>query len=1044
MIRYFASHPTAANLLFLLMVVSGLMSLPTLKRETFPDFTPQEVEVTIPYPGGSSADVEDAICLRLEDVIEGINDLEEIRCQSMENTAIAVARMTEKGEFDRFLNDVKTEVEAVDDFPVQTEKPVIRQLGRSDSVVSIAITGPMDVADLKAYAEQIKDRLLLLPEVSLIRINGFSDHQLQVKVSSTNLRRYGISISQLSGIISQQSIDLPSGILETQDRDYLLRFIDQRKTVNELKSLVIIGASENKGEVRLGDIAEISDRFELNEEKIIFNNQRAALLKISKAKRDDALVVVDAVKQFVEVQRQMAPAGVRFELTQDVSTIVRDRLQMLVKNGLQGLLLVFLVMWLFFQFRFAFWVAMGLPVAFLGGLFLMALFGYSINMISMVALLIALGLLMDDAIVIAENIATHLKKGKSALAAAIDGTKQVMPGVISSFLTTTAVFLPLAFLSGDIGKVLKVIPVVLIMVIAISLLEAFLILPHHLEHSLRHSEKDKISRFRLRFDQGIEWLRHNVLGSVIDTVIHWRYLFLGLVVAVFLGSVGMLAGGHLKFQAFPNIEGDTIDARLLMPQGTPLWRTEEVIDRLTSALDEVNEEMTLLQQDQQPLVRDVSVQFNKNSDAHESGAHVATISADLLAAQIRNGSIDEILQLWRSRIGVLPDVNTLTFKEPKVGPAGLAINIRLMGTDLDRMKSASNELQDWLAQYKGVVNLSDDLRPGKPELRFRLREGSLALGLDAASIAQQLRAGFFGKTADEVQVGAEAFEIDVSMRDVDRNSIQDLLDFHIVTSSGDRVPLGVITSLDMGRGYARIHRIDGQRTLTLNGDVDTRIANGKQILDHTVNNFLPELQSRYPDIRFSLEGEAAESAETQASMKRGFLIGLIGIFVLLSFQFRSYIEPLAVMVAIPLSLIGVIWGHVIMGLELSMPSLMGAVSLAGIVVNDSILLVEFLKLRAREGHEITEAAKIASRERFRAILLTSLTTIAGLIPLLLEESLQAQILIPLATSIVFGLLSATLLVLLVVPALFSVFSDFGWVSVEGEQHMNITAPVSAA
>ena len=1033
MIKFFAEHPTAANLLMIFLVVIGVASLPGMKRETFPDFTPQEIEVRAAYPGASAEDIEDAICRRIEDAVDGIADVAEIRCQAMENAAIAVAKMAESGDFSRFLGEVKTEVEAIDDFPDLVEKPVIRQLGLVDNVVSIAVSGPMSTSHLKAYAEQLKERLQRKAGVSQVEILGFSEHQLQIRVSSEALRQYGVSVIDLANVIRAQNIDLPSGSVQTVERDFLVRFTDQRRTVGDLEQLIVIGASGSTGELRLGDVATISDRFELDEDKYEYNGKRAALLRINKTKAQDTLDVMNVVATFVEREQQMAPPGVTFAVTQNISSIVSDRLQMLLRNGSQGLLLVLLVMWLFFRLRFAFWVSAGLPISFLGALFLMSVFGQSINMISMVALLIALGLLMDDAIVIAENIATHLHKGKSALNAAIDGTLQVMPGVLSSFLTSVAVFTPLAFLSGDIGKVLRVIPIVLITVLAVSLIEAFLILPHHLEHSLRGHENITPNRFRRRINDFIEWLRNEALGQVVDMVIHWRYVFLGFVFSLFLLTIGAIAGGHVKFLAFPEVEGDIIEARVLLPQGTPLWRTEAVVGQLIRALEAVNREFASQQPDGASLIRDISVRFNQNMDAFESGAHVATVAADLLTAETRTGSVDDILARWRSHTGVLADVISISYKEPQIGPAGRAIELRLKGNDLGQLKSASLELQNWLAGYAGVLDLADDLRPGKPEIRLRLREGSLSFGVQASIIADQLRAGFFGTTVDEIQVGAESYEIDLRLQELDRSSIQDLLDFRIITADGDSVPLGSVVELEFNRGFARIHRIDRRRTVSVTGDVDVAIANAQQIVNDTIDNFVPELDRKYPEVDIGQQGQSAESAKTGSSMMTGFVMGLVGVFILLSFQFRSYIEPFAVMSVIPLAMVGVVWGHVVMGLDLSMPSMMGAVSLAGIVVNDSILLVEFLKLRAREGHEIPIAATMASRERFRAVLLTSLTTIAGLTPLLLEKSLQAQVLIPLATSIVFGLLSTTLLVLLVVPALFSVFSDFGWTSVQKER-----------
>jgi multidrug efflux pump subunit AcrB len=1031
--RFFVSHPTAANLLMLFLLAAGLASLPTLERETFPEFAPQELRISVAYPGAAPEDVERTICQSLEDAIEGVDDVGEITCQALENTAVATVKMAEGGSFAQFMDDIKSDVEAIDNFPEQAETPVIKQLGRTDHVVSIAVAGPMPVTDLKAYAEQLKDRLQRIPRVSQVSLRGFSARQLQVRVTADVLQRHGISIGEIAATLAGQNIDLPAGVLETPEQHYLIRFMNQHRTAQELSQIVILGSRKGSGEILLGDIAAVEDSFELDEEKVLMNGHRAALLEIYKNKSEDTLRVFDAVKAFVEQEQQAAPPNVKLTLTQNNASVVGARLQILVSNGLQGLLLVFIVMWLFFKFRFAFWVAMGLPVSFLGGLFIMSLLGQSINMITMVALLISLGLLMDDAIVISENIATHLKQKESALKAAIEGTRQVAPGVLSSFLTSVAVFAPLAFLSGNMGRVLQVIPVVLIAVLAVSLVEAFLILPHHLGHALKKEAHGSRTGFRQRFDHGIDWFCSEVVGRMVDAAIGWRYLFLGLVIAIFLASAGMMAGGHLKRVAFPDIDGDSMEARLLMPQGTPLWRTEAVVNHIITALHGVNEHFTPMQAEQKPLIKDIMIQFNKNPDAGETGTHVATISADILTAEERVGRIDDFLKYWRDTTGMPPDILRLNFREPQAGVAGMAIEIRLQGDDLDELKQASLELQAWLQRYQGIMNLSDDMRPGKSELQLKMKEGSLAFGLTALTVATQLRDAFWGLTPQEVQSAGEFYEIRIMLEKGSRKHLNDLLDFRVVSGTGHQVPLSSIADVRMDRGYARINRIQGLRTVSVTADVDTEKGNANQILAATNQQFLPALKKKFPGIRIEIEGQAAESNKTGFSMVRGFIIGLVGIFILLSFQFRSYIEPAAVMVTIPLAMIGVIWGHVVMGLDISMPSIMGAASLAGIVVNDSILLVAFLKLRVRQGYSVADAAKAASRDRFRAILLTSLTTIAGLTPLLMEKSLQAQILTPLATSIVFGLLASTLLVLLVVPAIFCVFDDFNWLAVEKAQ-----------
>jgi len=1022
MIDFFARHSTGANLLMALMVIIGLSALPELRRETFPDFAAQKLEIRLAYPGASAEDVEEAICQRVEDALETISEVEEVVCVAREGLGSIVVEVIDDADMARFMDEVKSEVEAIGDFPEQVELPVINELGRTDKVVAVAVTGPMSVSDLKAYAEQIKQRMQHTPEISQVDVLGFSDHQLRIEVSAQAMRGYGVSMSDVANAVRRQGIDMPAGTLQTHDQDLLLRFADLRRSPEELADLVVVSANSG-AEIRLGDIAQISDRFELDEQKTLFNGRRAAVLQVIKTKQQDSLVVMASVNRFLETERQRAPPEVEFTVTQDRSSIVSDRLNLLLRNGGQGLILVFLTMWLFFQLRFAFWVAMGLPISFLGALFIMGMLGLTINMITMVALLIAIGLLMDDAIVISENIAAHLRKGKAPVQAAIDGAKQVAPGVISSFLTTIAVFGPLAFLSGHMGNVLKFIPMVLCLVLAVSLIEAFMILPHHLAHSLTYQDK-KGSRFRQRFEEQLEYFRQHILGQAVDFAVRQRYWFVGSIIALFLLSMGMVISGKLKYQVFPNIEGDIIEARVLLPQGTPLWRTELVVQRITEGLKQVDEHFSPYQPDGRRLVQNIQVRYSTNQDAGESGPHLATVTADLITAEERRGRLDDIINHWRNNVGDIPDLIALNYKEPVIGPGGIPLEMRLNGSSLQQLKQASLELQGWLGRYQGVFDLSDDLRPGKPELRIRLREGTLALGLDATTIANQLRSAFFGVTASEILVEGEAYEIDVRLAHADQSTLTDLETFRIVTAKGDQIPLSTLVHIESDRGFSRIKRVDGVRTVTITGDLDSRVANAQEVVNHTRQHFLPDLQQRYPDVEIGIEGQSKESNKTGSSMIRSFSIGLVCIFILLSFQFRSYLEPLVVMFVIPLSLIGVIWGHLLMGVALSMPGIIGFTSLAGIVVNDSILLVEFLKRQVRKGHSMVEAAKIASRSRFRAVLLTSITTIAGLFPLLLEKSMQAQILIPLAISIIFGLLATTLLVLLVVPALFSILDDF--------------------
>lgn len=1026
MIRYFASHPTAANLLMLAFIVAGVFAAPALQRETFPRIQPSNVEITVLNPGARAEDVEEAICQRVEDAIDGIDNVHELSCEAREGFARAIVEMVEGADLDRFTTDIRTEVDAITDFPDEAEDPVVKQLGRTDFVASVALTGPVGRPDLKAYAEEVKDRMLRFGGIPKVDIKGFSDHQIRIELPDSVVRQFGISVSDIARTIQRQSIDLPSGSIETGDQDILVRFADERKTTDDFREIVVVAGREG-GQVKLGDVARITDRFDLDEAKVLFNNKPAAILDIVKTETEDTLDVIGAINSFLEQERQTAPPGIELKVTNDVSSIVRDRLQLLMKNGAQGLLLVFIVLWLFFGFRFAFWVAAGLPVSFLGAIFVMVLAGHTINMLTMVGLLIVIGLLMDDAIVIAENVASKRAAGMAPLDAAVEGARQVLPSVFASFATTACIFGSLAFLKGDIGQILRVVPIVMLIVLTVSLIEAFLILPNHISHAL-HKARDTQPRIQSTVDRGVDWLRNAVVGPVAVAAVRWRYLTAGIAIGLMILTVSMIAGGVLKFSAFPELDGNVIEARILLPQGTPLERTEAVVAQINASLARVNEQLSPLQPGGQQLVENVAIKFNENATAHETGSHVATLTADLLDSETRSSRIGDVIAMWRGETGELADVIFVKFAEPQSGPAGLAFDIRLSGDDLGELKAAALDLTGWLDGYRGTANLTDDLRPGKPELRIRLKDGASTLGVDARQIADQLRAAFFGTTVSEIQRGAEAYEIDVRIDPASKDSLSDIDNFTISQSDGNLIPLAAIADIETGRGFSRINRVNGQRTVTVQGDV--AVANANEIISDSREKFFPQLAERYPSVSVSLQGQNKEAQTTQKSMVAGFLLGLIGVYLVLSFQLKSYIEPVIVMIIIPFAFIGAVIGHILLGLEFTMPSMLGFVALAGVVVNDSILLVNFIKHYHGETKSVAEAAPLASCARFRAILLTSLTTVVGLMPLLLETSLQAQILVPLVTSLAFGLMATTVLVLFLVPAIYSILDDFGWANID--------------
>ena len=1029
MIRYFALHPTAANLLMLIIMVAGLTTVGDLKRETFPEFSSNRIQVSVAYPGAATEETEKALCVPMEDAVDGLNDLEKVSCEAREGIANLTVEVIEGGSVDKVLADVKTEVDAIDNFPDLAEQPVIRELGRDQHLISMAITADVADFELKAYAETIKARLKKTPGISIVEVKGFSDHELKVELSQYKLRQYGLSPSDVANLIKRQNVELPGGDIVTDGKTILVRFDQQQVTAKSLGEL-IIKSTDGGSQLKLREIANISEGFELAEEQIHFDGARAALLDIKKAKSQDAIDLVELVKQFQAKEQARAPDGVTLTLTQDTAQTVKDRLAMLLNNSWQGFVLVLLVMWLFFSARYSFWVSMGLPVSFLGAFALMTVMGVSINMISMVAMLMSIGILMDDAIVIAESIAAHVEKDEDIDKAAVDGVMQVAPGVFSSFLTTFVVFVGLAFITGDIGKVMKDIPLVLIATIFISVIEAFFILPNHLIHSLHKGKNDQgeVAQFKQRFVEKFEHFRRTTLVNLVELCIRQRYRFVGLVFAVFFLSVSLMAGGLLKFKAFPDLEGDLVEVRLLLPPSTPLANTEKVVGQFVAALAQVNERHTPEQPGEQALVQHTTIEFNRNSDAYEQGPHLATIRVDLLTAETRNTKLADFVDDWRVTVGEVPGILSVSFKEPNLGPAGRAIDIQLHSPNIESLMAASAKLKMAVNQFAGVSNVMDDMRSGKEEWTVQLHPGALSLGVDGQTIAGQLRAAFFGEKVDEFQRGNESIEINVQLKDEDKSSLNHLKNYPVTLSDGSQRPLSSLAEFTLQRGLTRINRVNGERTVTVTADVDPLLANTTEVINAVKKTTMMEIAADYPDISVSYEGEIKNGAETGQSMVQKFMFGLIGVFIILSFQFKSYFEPFMVMLAIPLALIGVMWGHLLLGYDMTMPSMVGFVSLAGIVVNDSILLVAYIKRHQIEGMDIHTSAVMASKERFRAIFITSATTIAGTMPLLFENSLQAQVVQPLVVSIIFGMAVSTVLILLVLPSLYVLLEDFNLTS----------------
>ncbi|MDQ2090353.1 efflux RND transporter permease subunit [Marimonas arenosa] len=1021
MIRLFATHPTAANILMLALMVLGIAAMPTLQRDTFPLIPPSDVEIRIAYPGASPAEVETGICQVAEDPLRSVDNLAELACLARDNMAVITAEIVEGADMTRFENDLKSAIEGISTFPDRANDPVTRVVERVASVASIAITGPEDPHLLLAYADALSERLKADPGISQVAVTGFSDREIAIEFDAATLSRHGLTMADISAILTRHSLDLPAGTLQGRQGDAAIRFLGESRSMAQFAAIPLTASASGAG-VTLGEVARISLQFSDPAQAAFYDGKRAAIVQVNKTATQDALRVKAALDRVMEQAQAEAPGNIALAISQDSTMNIRDRLRIIADNGVQGLILVLAVMWLFFGFRFSFWVAMGLPVSFLGTIFVMQLFGLTINMMTMVALLVAIGLLMDDAIVISENIVRRRQQGETAAQAAVNGAIQVGPGVVASFLTTVMIVGPLGFMTGQIGAVLKYIPIVLVMTLVVSLVEAFLVLPSHLHHSLnRDLAPGRISR---AVNSGFTWLRDRVVVPLAGFSLRHRYLTLGFAGFLVLFSAAPYTGGFIKFQSFPSLESDTVEARLLLVQGTPLSRTEQRVAKAVKALEQLNEELSPAEPEGQTLVQSYTVTYSANADTPETGPHMATISAKLLPAGVRSSEVGDIIDRWKKLTGPMPDMAALRFTDKERGAGGKPIDIRLQGDDLAALRDTAKEMRRFFRGFEGVRDVNFDLQPGKTEYIVTLRRAAAAsLGVTAQDVATQLRAGFQGDTPLEVRDGLGPLDIVARLTPGSRMSMQDILDLRIPGAEDALIPLTAVADIAEGRGFATINRVNGQRTVAVQGAINPDIANARELMAALKSEFLPGLAEKRPGVTVTILGEARDTATTGASLIRNMVIGLIGVYLILSFQFRSFLQPVVVVAAIPLSLIGVVWGHMALGLQISLPSLVGLATLAGVVVNDSILLASFMKDRLAAGADILVAGREAVRDRFRAIFLTSLTTIVGLGPLLFEQSTQAQFLRPIVASLAFGLTAATLLALFVTPAVFAILHD---------------------
>jgi multidrug efflux pump subunit AcrB len=1015
-IAWFASHRVAANLLMLGIVVGGLLTLPTITREVFPDITPEILTVRVAYPGASPDEVEATVVTRIEDAVEGLIGVRRVTSTASEGSALVTAELFTDADPSRVLAELKARIDAIPSFPEETDKPVVEWPLIRRQVINVAVSGDAGERTLKDTAERVRDEIAALEGITHVEVSGARRDEISIEVSESALRRHRLSFDQLAEAVRRFSLDLPGGTLKTSGGEIRLRTLGQARSQSEFEDLVLLSRGDGT-RLLLGDVAAVRDGFEESDRDTRFDGEPTVLVRVFRVGSQSALAISETVQGYVAEAREAMPAGVSLTTWDDDARVLRGRIDTLTRNARSGLLLVLLSLTLFLKPRLAFWVSAGIPVAFLGALWLMPLAGATLNVVSLFAFILVLGILVDDSIVVGENVHRAQQQrapGESLLEATVRGTREVATPVTFGVLTTVVAFTPLLLVPGAAGTIWKQIPVVVIAALLFSLVKCYFVLPAHLGHPGRvrlpgrlTAALDVVPR---RVGAGLERFVERIYRPLLERALAARGATLALALASVLVSFAAVGGGWLRTTFFPPVEADRVVASFELPPGTPFERTVAAVQQLEAAAEAVRAEV---EADRGvPVVEHVlgaaGQRLNRGSRASfdgGSGSNVGSVEVALVSAEARGVTAAEFARRLREATGPIPDAVELTFSS-ELFSAGSPIDIELRGRDVEALGAVAGALREELAAYPGVRDVRDSFREGKRELELRLRPGAETLGLSVADLGRQVRQAFYGEEVQRLARNGEDVKVMVRYPEAE-----------------DAVPLSVVAEVTSTYGPTSIRRADGARVVNVVADVDLSKTSAREVLGDIEGRFLPEVLSAYPGITYALEGEQREERESLSGLGRNSLFALLVIFTLLAIPLRSYAQPLVILATIPLGAVGAIAGHAILGLPISFSSVIGMVALAGIVVNDSIVLVDWANRLRRQGRDVGAAVRGAATSRFRPILLTSLTTSLGLLPLLLEQSVQAQFLIPMAVSIAVGVLAATAVSLLVVPAAYLVIED---------------------
>ncbi len=1020
-IRWMAGNHVAANLLMLVFIVGGLVVGLQITQEVFPDIALDFVEVEVVYPGAGPEEVEEGIILKIEENLSGIEGVKEIRSTASEGMGRVVAELYPGENQDQVLQDIKSEVDRISTFPGDAERPVISNIMRRRSVLTLAVYGDLPELGLREMADSIRDELLALPNITQADLSGVRPYEIAIDIPEHTLRRYNLTLDQVARRIRQASLDLPGGTIKTGSGEVLVRTKERRYLGTEYGTIAILHEQDGS-EVLLSDIATIRDDFAETDETAFFDGKRAAMIEIFRIGDQTPKDISATVHQFVAEKNESLPESVQLAVWKDRSESLVSRIDLLVGNGMMGLALVLFILGLFLEVRLALWVMLGIPISFFGAFLFMPVMDASINMISLFAFIMALGIVVDDAIVVGENVYTHRAKGLSFGEAAVRGASQVATPVTFAILTSVAAFMPLFYVSGVMGKFINTIPKVVILILLVSLVECLFVLPAHLSKSGVHNgEVWAIIRGpdRLRRKFG-KWLAGFISGpyrTLLEKALHHRYLTMSIAIATLIITMGMVAGGVVKFRFMPKVQSDTIKVSLEMPPGTSIAKTREV-----QLFIEEQAEKTIAHFDANLPKGEKTILRHLYSTVGSGGSHLARLSLNLTPSEFRSVDSNEVSRYWRKQVGEIAGVEALTFENNLVH-MGANIDIRLGHDDFMVLDEAANRVRSVLEEYPGVGDITNSLSRGKKEMKIKLKPAARTLGVTEEDLGRQLRGAFYGAEALRLQRGRDEVKVMVRYPENERRHLWNLENLRIRTPDGGEIPLHQAAEVIESKGFSQINRSDRKRVTNLTGSVDNKVANAEEIIADLQRGILKDIQEDYPGLTIDLEGESKERKESLDSMKRGFMISLLAIYALLAIPLRSYIQPLLIMVSIPFGVVGAVWGHFIMDKNIAIMSMFGIVALAGVVVNDSLLLIDYINQLKARGMGLRKASIEAGQRRFRPILLTSLTTFFGLGPIILEKSTQAQFLIPMAISLAFGILFGTAIALVIIPALYMIYED---------------------